>query len=70
MKVTELKEIIEKVKPVKDSDDESRYVLDLSEQLNKTVSVIADTPKEAKAIALELIKNESDGIRGFSLEDV
>lgn len=68
MKPSELKTIIDEADVTKDEADKSRMIVDLTTQLNKVVSVVAKDVKEAKELALELITNEPQTIRGFSLE--
>lgn len=70
MKKAELEKLIDEADVSRDDENKSRMVVNLTESLNKVISVEAKTVKEAKDLALELIVNEPENIRGFSLEDV
>lgn len=70
MKVSELSKIVEKAKVTKDEENDSRLVVDLVKPFNKLVSVEATSEKEAREKVLDIIVNESENIRGFSLEEV
>lgn len=70
MKVSELSKIVEKAKVTKDEENDSRLVVDLIKPFNKLVSVEATSEKEAREKVLDIIVNESENIRGFSLEEV
>jgi len=70
MKVKDLKKAIKEADANRDKEDKSRIIIDLTESLNKVISVVAKDVDEAKDLAFDLISNEPDNIRGFSLEDV
>lgn len=73
MKKADLKKIVDKAKvTVRDDydDRDDSFVVDLTKDFNRTIEITAKDESEARKLALELIIDEPDSIRGFSLEDV
>lgn len=70
MKKSELKELFDKAEVEKVEDREAKTYRVYVEKLNREYFFEVKSAEEARKSAYELTVNESDGIRGFSLEDV